>query len=266
MILGGEGFIGKYLVSFLRLNGHFVDVIDFKSNPALDLRYLKIPNLRNYDGCFFLAWNVGGAKYLNQKSTWHTQYVDNIALIHNVFPQLSESDIPFLFVSSQLAGSDSSPYSLSKLLAENYALTFQNAVVARQWNAYGAIEDSGIKSHVISDMIVQAIRYRKISLITTGTEKRRFLHLQDICDAYLRLIEHHIGGIYDVSAEEPRSILEIADIIAIRTHSIVSPGESTGASPKVVAYPKIPNWSPRVDFISGIEQMIEEARRKFQGE
>jgi nucleoside-diphosphate-sugar epimerase len=264
LVLGGEGFIGSYLVSFLRQNGNEVDVIDFKTDTTQDLRYLKIKKLSFYDGCFFLAWNVGGAKYLNNKTTWQEQYSDNVALIHNVFPQLAKSAIPFLFVSSQLAGSDFSPYSITKLLGEKYALTLQNAVIARQWNAYGAIEESDIKSHVISDMISQAVRNREISLITTGEEERKFLHLQDICDAYIRLIQHHIGGIFDVAAGEPRTILEIAEIIASRTDARVVPGKSIGINPKVVEIPPIPNWTPKVEFLVGIEEMIVLAREKYQ--
>jgi nucleoside-diphosphate-sugar epimerase len=77
---------------------------------------------------------------------------------------------------------------LTKKVAENYCLTLENCVVARQWNAYGSIEEYNIKSHVISDIILQALKDKVIRLLTTGTELRKFVHLDDICRGYLQLI------------------------------------------------------------------------------
>ena len=180
LVLGGEGFIGAALVNFLQKAGYAVDSVDCKSNPEHDLKKFQIDYLENYDGCFFLAWNVGGSKYLSKRETWKDQFSENISLMHNIFPQLTKSGIPFLFISSQLAGSDDSPYSITKLLGENYARTFQNAVVARQWNAYGSLEIKDVKSHVISDMILQAVSGKRIHLLTDGIELRKFIHLEDI--------------------------------------------------------------------------------------
>ena len=257
LVLGGQGFIGTALVNFLRKAGYAVDSVDFKSNPEQDLKSLKIKNLENYDGCFFLAWNVGGSKYLGKLETWRDQFSENISLMHNVFPQMAKSGIPFLFVSSQLAGSDNSPYSITKLLGENYAQTFQNAVVARQWNAYGSIEIQDVKSHVISDMILQAVSDKRIQLLTNGVELRKFIHLEDICSAYLTLIKKHLGGVFDVSAGDFISILEVAQMIALETGAEVIPGIANGNNPRVVTSPRIPNWKPAVSLEVGIKKLIQ---------
>lgn len=261
LVLGGQGFIGTALVNFLRKNGHAADSIDFKLNPKNDLKTLKIENLDKYDGCFFLAWNVGGSKYLGKRETWRDQFSENISLMHNIFPQLAKSGIPFLFVSSQLAGSDDSPYSLTKLLGENYAQTFQNAVVARQWNAYGSIETKDLKSHVISDMILQAVSDKRIRLLTDGVELRKFIHLEDICRAYLTLIKNHLGGVFDVSAGDFISILEVAQMIARETDAKVIPGIAIGNNPRFASSPKIPNWEPGISLETGIKDLIMQAAR-----
>ena len=113
LVLGGEGLIGRNLVHFLRSRGNFVDNVDIKVSREQDLRKTKLSNLTSYSGCFFLAWDVGGSKYLNNKEYWSEQYQKNFALINNVLPKLETSKIPFLFISSQLAGTDNSPYSIS---------------------------------------------------------------------------------------------------------------------------------------------------------
>lgn len=260
LVLGGDGFIGKNLVRYLSKKGNSVTNLDYKSDSNLDLRYLEIKDISRFDGCFFLAWDVGGSKYLNKKELWSNQFENNIKLINNLIPQFRRSNIPFLFVSSQLAGVDNSPYSLTKGLCESYCLSLKNAVVARQWNAYGSLEDTYIKSHVISDMIMQAITKKEIRLLTSGIEKRKFVHLEDICIAYELMLQNHLGKIFDVSAGDYISILDIANIISLHTGAKVIPGESIGQTPNVLELPQTPNWSPKIELEQGIENMINEAK------
>ncbi len=233
LILGGKGFIGSALQDFLIVEGHHVESIDFKNDSSQDLRYITIPKLSDFDGVFFLAWNVGGSKYLTDETTWPSQFQDNTLLIANVFPQLIRAKIPFLFVSSQLAGSDQSPYSLSKQLAESYCSTQPQAVVARQWNVYGSPEVFDAKSHVISDFVWQAIHNGKIKLITDGNEKRKFIHLEDTARAYLQMLQLHQGQIFDVSGGNFVSIYEVAELIAKLTGAKVERGSEVGFTPSV---------------------------------
>ena len=198
LVLGGSGFIGRELIKYLEGKGYFVTNIDLQIGAEFDLNSIILTDIDSYEGCFFLAWDVGGAKYINQKDSWKSQFANNISILNNIVPQLGASDLPFLFVTSQLAGVDSSPYSLSKLIAEKYLRLFKNCVLARQWNAYGTIEEVSIKSHVISDMVFKAINTGSIKLITDGSEKRRFIHISDICNAYYSLINNNLGEIIKV--------------------------------------------------------------------
>lgn len=257
LVLGGEGFIGKHLVKFLEKTGANVDVIDIKLDPKHDLRFLEIERLQSYNYCFFLAWDVGGSKYLNNKSTWNKQFKNNLALLSNVIPQLELCNIPFLFVSSQLAGSDLSPYSLSKLYGENYCKTIPTCGIARQWNAYGIQETTGEKSHVINDMIHQALSKKRIELLTDGSEMRKFIHLDDICEAYMQIITVSNGQVFDVAAGEYVSILEVAKIISKLTGAEVIPGNVKGISPKVREISSCPNWQPKIELEEGIINMLD---------
>ena len=256
LVLGGSGYIGSALVKYLQLQNHKVDVLDIQISHTQDLTRLKIQNLNEYHACFFLAWNVGGSKYLQDTSTWPDQFQENIGLINNIFPQLKLAGIPYLFVSSQLAGMDESPYSLTKFVAEKYCQTMPNSVVARQWNAYGSVERLDVKSHVLSDLIHQAISNGRIDLLTDGQEKRKFVHLSDICDAYLSMINFLQGSIFDVSAGQYVSILEIAEIISNFTGAKIFPGIHSGSDPKVQEYETVPNWHPKVPLEVGILELI----------
>jgi nucleoside-diphosphate-sugar epimerase len=230
--------------------------LDISENKKHDLRFLELEKLKDYDGCFFLAWDVGGSKYLNERNNWNSQFRNNIALINNVIPQIERSQIPFLFVSSQLAGVDESPYSLTKLLAENYCKTIKHCVIARQWNAYGTLEELNVKSHVVSDLIMSAITKKEINLLTNGQEKRKFVHISDICEAYLLMLNNHLGSIYDVSSEDFFTILEIAEMISKLTGAKININNKSGVNPKVLELPKVPGWKEKIDLKSGIEDLI----------
>jgi len=261
LVLGGSGFIGANLIRYLHSQGHYSKNLDLKNGPNYDLRKILIKDLKSYTGCFFLAWDVGGSKYLNNIEYWEKQYQNNFALINNIFPQLGESEIPFLFISSQLAGTDNTPYSITKLAAENYCKIMQNATVARQWNAYGSIEAYDLKSHVVSDLVRQALQEKVIKLKTTGEEKRQFVHMEDICDAYMKMLIAGNGEIYDVSSKNYISILELANKIGKLTNSKVIPGNEIGIDPKVKEIPWFPEWIPKIELEYGLQLIIQSQKK-----
>jgi len=257
LVLGGNGFIGSNLVKFLRRGGNLVDNIDIKDNRKQDLRKIKLGNLNSYSGCFFLAWDVGGSKYLSDKKYWNAQYQNNFSLISNVLPQLEHSKIPFLFVSSQLAGTDLSPYSLTKFAAEQYCRNIRNATIARQWNAYGSIEAHDLRSHVVSDLITQALENHEIKLKTSGLEQRQFVHMEDICRAYVKMISIGNGSIFDVSSKHYTTILQLAELISELTGTRVIPGKQKGNDPKVSEIDWCPEWKPTITLKEGLRSTID---------
>ena len=61
IVLGSAGFIGKYLVSFLRDQGKHVVEWDIKNDISQDCRVADLGLTKN-DVVYFLAWEVGGSK------------------------------------------------------------------------------------------------------------------------------------------------------------------------------------------------------------
>ena len=81
-ILGSQGQIGQYLTEYLRDKGHHVYEFDKVNGPDQDMTI--IPNsslemtIQDSDFVFFLAFDVGGSRYL--KKYQHTfQFIDNNA-------------------------------------------------------------------------------------------------------------------------------------------------------------------------------------------
>ena len=96
LVIGSEGFVGSYLSNFLEKMGNYVSRIDIKRNIDEDVRFAQI-DLSEIDRVFFLAWDVGGAKYLYRDDTQIHQIDWNLRILLNLMPQLQSSHTPFVF-------------------------------------------------------------------------------------------------------------------------------------------------------------------------
>jgi len=154
-------------------------------------------------------------------------------------------------------------YGVTKRLGEVWA-SLLGGVSVRVWNAYGVMERGGIKSHVISDFIYQALRTKKITMMTDGNEWRQFTHITDLSSAFYMALnaKHRRRSIYDASSYEWVRIVDIAHIIADLVGVKVIPGTKTGHDP--IASPnhgRVPGWLPTIELRDGIREMIEEAKK-----
>ncbi len=97
LVIGSEGFIGKVFCDYLEKKGERVTRFDIKRSVHEDARSASL-NLDDVDHVYFLAWDVGGAKYLQKEDTQLTQMDWNLKLLLNIMPQLEKAKKPFLFI------------------------------------------------------------------------------------------------------------------------------------------------------------------------
>jgi nucleoside-diphosphate-sugar epimerase len=184
-ILGSKGQIGAYLTNYLRDKGHEVTEFDVVNGEDEDLT--KIPNpklmhdIRLADFVFFLAFDVGGSRYLKKYQHTYEFINNNTRLMANVFQYLAEYRKPFVFASSQMSNMSYSPYGVLKRVGELYTQTLGGLTV-KFWNVYG-IENDHEKSHVITDFIRKGFEEGEFKMMTDGTEERQFLYAEDCCEA-----------------------------------------------------------------------------------
>ena len=207
-----------------------------------------------------MAWNVGGAKFLYKEDLQLEQLDWNLKLLQNVMNQLEKSKKPFLFISSQLAEEYDTVYGVTKRLGEVWTRLL-NGTFIRQWNVYGPIEEDTIRSHVVSDFVSQAINTGEIKMLTTGQEKRQFIHIDDVCEAWYKAMNQNIKGIHDVTSFEWIKVIDLANTISELTGAKVIPGEKVGSTPETPIKGKIPGWLPKIDLKTGLSKMIEEIKK-----
>jgi nucleoside-diphosphate-sugar epimerase len=192
-ILGSRGQIGAYLTDYLRNKGHYVYEFDIVNNPHEDMTLIPNPLLEeriaDSDFVFFLAFDVGGSRYL--KKYQHTfKFIDNnTRLMANAFGYLRKHNKRFIFASSQMSNMSYSPYGVLKNVGELYTKSL-NGLIVKFWNVYG-IENDAEKSHAITDFIRKGFETGVIDMMTDGQEEREFLYAEDCCDALETIMENY---------------------------------------------------------------------------
>ena len=117
-VLGSGGQIGAYLTEYLCSKGHTIYEFDVVNGEHQDLT--TIPNLElnrvimDSDFIFFLAFDVGGSRYLKKYQHTFDFINNNTRLMANVFGLLEKYNKRFVFASSQMSNMSYSPYGVMK--------------------------------------------------------------------------------------------------------------------------------------------------------
>ncbi|HTQ49479.1 MAG TPA: NAD(P)-dependent oxidoreductase [Candidatus Acidoferrales bacterium] len=254
LVIGSDGFVGNPLCDYLKAEGEMVVRFDIKRGESEDARVAKFDFTR-IDRVYFLAWEVGGAKYLYRDDIQFVQLDSNLKLMLNVFAQLKEAGKPFIFISSQLAEEYDTVYGSTKRLGEVWTHLLKGVRV-RLWNVYGAYEPPSERSHVVADFAWQALHEGEIRMLTTGEEQRQFIYIDDVCCGFHQALEHRLEGVYDITSFEWVSVRRVADIIADLTGAKVVPGAKTGSTPITPIRGKVPGWTPNIPLEEGLARML----------
>jgi nucleoside-diphosphate-sugar epimerase len=219
LILGSSGQIGAYLTDHFRNKGKEVFEFDLLNGEEQDLTIIPNPlleeKIKESDFIFFLAFDVGGSRYL--KKYQHTfQFIDNnTRLMTNSFRLLKKYNKRFVFASSQMSNMSYSPYGLLKNLGELYTKSL-NGLIVKFWNVYG-IEKDYEKSHVITDFIRKGFETGVIDMLTDGEEEREFLYAEDCCEALEIIMEKYDDFTPEdnlhITSFRSTKIIDIANII-----------------------------------------------------
>lgn len=278
-VLGSSGQIGAYLTEYLRGKGHTVHEFDLVNGEHQDMTTIPNPELHRVimdcDFVFFLAFDVGGSRYL--KKYQHTfDFINNNArLMVNAFDLIEKYNKRFVFASSQMSNMSYSPYGVMKRVGELYTQTLKGLTV-HFWNVYG-IEHDVEKSHVITDFIRKGFEEGQFEMMTDGTEERQFLYAEDCCEALETIMESYT----DFKPEDPlhitsfsgSTIKEVAEIIQGQFNLIekydvkIKPGlakDSVQMDKRNQPNNYITGWwMPKTNLQDGIGKVFAEMKKEY---
>lgn len=254
LVLGGEGLIGSTLTAALRARNHHVVSLDLKSGHDLRKSFDLAP-FEECDRVWFLAWDTGGAKFLEAEDRQHEQYRNNCELSLRIFDALARTKKPFLFSTSQLAGLPNA-YGTTKLMAWHWAAHL-GGKVARLWNVYGW-EHPDARSHVVTDLVLSGLR-GQVKCMTTGEERRLFLYKSDCVAALLKLFDSQLQTA-EIAGPKWLKIREVAEEVARQLKVDVEMGQARGSEVPIDPTELLPDWQPEVSLADGLSRVITDAR------
>ena len=277
-VLGSSGQIGAYLSEYLSRKGHIVREFDIVNGIHQDMTHIPNTYLRNAimesDFAFFLAFDVGGSRYLKKYQHTFDFVNNNTRLMANAFGLLEQYDKPFVFASSQMSNMSYSPYGTLKRVGELYTESLGGLVV-KFWNVYG-IEKDHKKAHVITDFIRKGFEDGDFEMLTDGEEVRQFLYAEDCCEGLEAVMknydEFYANDPLHITNFDYTTIREVAIIIENEFRLIgkpvnIIPGKASDtvqldkrneADPFIRKY-----WSPKTDLVTGISKVFESMKKDY---
>jgi len=107
LVLGSEGQIGAYLMDWLSDTHNEVKGFDIVNGDSYDLRKdsndILDTHVRWADFIFFLAFDVGGSRYLAKYQDTYDFVNNNALIMTHTFNAIKKHDKPFIFASSQMS-------------------------------------------------------------------------------------------------------------------------------------------------------------------
>ena len=238
LVTGGCGYKGHVLVPKLLRRGHSVKVYDTQwfgsyltPHPALevfkaDIRDPNKINLENIETIIHLASIANDpCGDLNPKLTWETSCLATMQLAHHAvksgvkrFIYASSGSVYGVksetHVTEELDLEPISEYNKTKMVSERVLLSYQgqmNVQILRPATVCGLSPRMRLDVSV-NLLTMQALTSGVINVFG-GNQVRPNIHIEDICDLYLFMLENpKYVGIFNAGFENI-SILEIAELV-----------------------------------------------------
>lgn len=240
LITGGNGYIGRNLYTHgSRFAGYMMfDACDYGCSIPL-AQDLKIKHLKKYDGVVHLAALSGIAAC---EENYSDAILKNLLTANNVFRKASKLGIPVVFTSSQAAKDPSSSrYANLKnqceMLAQYYNSIGGMNYVIRLSNVYGGDYYLEKKQTCIKQFITAYKEDRPLLIHGNGEQIRDFIHVWDVCEAIIKLIEKrpYDKSPMDIGTGIGTSIMEVQSMFPRKhnNHYEFVEGRSAGADSSI---------------------------------
>lgn len=223
LVTGGAGFIGRWVVKKLLLDGHRVAALDDLSNGRLmnieefgdnpdflfiegDIKEREVVG-KVFAGGFDLVYHLAASINVQDSiDDPRTTYENDVAGTFNVLEECRQQGIKMLFMSTCMVYERSldeagisevhpvkpaSPYAASKLAGEALTLSYYYAyglptVVVRPFNTYGPFQKSSGEGGVVAIFIRRNLRGEDLNIYGDGTQTRDLLYAEDCADFVIK--------------------------------------------------------------------------------
>ena len=195
LLTGHKGFIGSNLLP--KLKDHNVTCIDLEDGK--DLLTCDLPG--DIDCVIHLAGRSGVRDSIKNPNAY---FKNNVLGSLRIFEKYKNARVIYAS-SSTAAEPDRNPYAYSKMLMEK--LSPANSVGLRFTTVYGP------KAREF--MFIPKLLNRDVQYVNTN-HTRDFIHVDDVCNAILKVLHSNIAGVCDVGTGETNSLIDIVNHVGLK--------------------------------------------------
>lgn len=297
-IAGHRGMVGSAIERRLRAEGY--ENIVTRTSQELDLRNQQAVNdffaTERPDYVFLAAGKVGGIVANNsyraefiydnlmiESNIIHASYINLVKKLlflgsSCIYPKFAPQPLKEEYILSGYLEYTNRPYAVAKIagieLCEAYRAQYScNFISVMPTNLYGPNDNYDLeKSHVLPALLRKFITAKKVNqseVIIWGSGKplREFLHVDDLADACLFLMDHYDGkDLINVGVGEDLSIRELAElvkkIVGYPGTIVFDASKPDGTPRKLMDITKLANlgWKASIGLEQGIASVYEELK------
>lgn len=192
-----------------------------------------------------------------------------------IYPKMAPQPLKEEYLLSGYLEETNQPYAIAKIagieLCDSYRAQYGcNFISAMPTNLYGPNDNYDLeKSHVLPAMLRKFITAKannepSVTIWGTGTPKREFLHVDDLAEACMYLMEHYNEkGLVNIGTGIDVTILELAQMVKQVTgyegKIELDLSKPDGTPRKLMDVTKINQfgWKARIDLHTGISMVYE---------
>ena len=295
-VTGGEGFIGRNLVSRIRKSGDTAISVDITGNPDIKVSVADFDGIisafKGCDGVFHLAAitsppqfeedlmggfssNVNGT--LNVLRAAHENGASRVVFASS---SATYGSLPHIADESMLSYEHENMYPLTKAIGELLGTFFNRRseiefVAMRYFNTYGFGENTkSLYSSVIWKFVEAASRAEDIVVFGDGSQSRDFVYVEDVAEAtYQAMIRGKPGESYNVGTgvstdfnSIAKQVMEISGahsrIVHVqnpfRNYQMFTQADLSKISTQI-------GWKPRISLRDGISLLLDRAAESRKG-
>ncbi len=295
-IAGHRGLVGSSIVRLLTAKG-YTGIIT-RTSAELDLRNQQAVNdffeNEKPEYVFLAAAKVGGIVANNtyradfvyenlmiEANIIHASYVNKVNKLlflgsSCIYPKLAPQPLKEEYILSGYLEQTNQPYAIAKIagieLCDSYRTQYGcNFISAMPTNLYGPNDNYDLeKSHVLPALLRKFITAKRkneptVTLWGSGTPRREFLHVDDLAQACLFLMENYsepglvnIGVGHDITIHELAILIK--NITGFKGEILLDTSKPDGTPRKLMDVTKLTSfgWKASIGLDEGIERVYQQ--------
>ncbi|MEK7630429.1 MAG: NAD(P)-dependent oxidoreductase [Patescibacteria group bacterium] len=277
LLVGSSGFLGSHLTK--KLNTEFT-VVSFDITLGNDMRNRDQVRVAadGVDIIFFFGAAAVGRRNIDGSTNIGDIEYDGLRTVAKVAADLKKpifyaSSIRVYGTTAEMAAGEhielhpTSVYGKTKLRCEQALVEIMQGVGAPYYIfRMAAIYGKGMpEDFIVASFLRDVSAGKAIHLLSTGTQQRNFLHVDDVCEAFALFLksEHKESGVYNIAHTETIRVLDLIELCGriVGKEAQVYPASDISPEPdEMIAVGKIEKavgWHPRVALSQGLATLYD---------